>query len=332
MEPHVVKTVDMEAPACNEGEALIRVRSAGICGTDLHIFHGKHPRAKAPLVMGHEFSGEVLEIKAGPVKTDLAAGDHVTAYPLLMCGDCWSCRNGFPHVCRNLKLIGIDRDGAFAQQVSVPLELVFKLAPGLSHEHGALVEPLAVGIHALSAAGEAHWQTAVVIGAGPIGLIVGLCLQRAGVKNILISDINPYRVKRAENLGALAVDSAEADLGDLVKQVTDGEGADVVFECAGTNATALQMCRLVRPRGIVVVVATHKDPHALDLQTVAFRELSVIGTRVYTRQDYSKAVEWITDMPVETLISHRYSLDDGRAGFDMMTGAQDVCKVLINVE
>jgi (R,R)-butanediol dehydrogenase/meso-butanediol dehydrogenase/diacetyl reductase len=332
LEPHLVKTVNMDVPACNQGEALIRVHWAGICGTDLHIFHGRHPRAKAPLVMGHEFSGEVVEIKPGTAKTDLAAGDQVTAYPLLMCGECWPCRNGFPHVCRNLKLIGIDRDGAFAQYVSVPLDLVFKLPTALSSEQGALVEPLAVGIHALSMAGEPHWQTAVVIGCGPIGLIVALCLRHAGVENILSSDINPHRVKRAENLDFHVINSAKIDLARSVEQATDGEGADVVFECAGTEVTALQMGRLVRPRGTVVVVATHKDPHAVDLQTVTFRELSVIGTRVYTREDYRKALEWINTMPVDKLVSHRFQLEEASAGFEIMTKPEDVCKVLINME
>ena len=123
-------------------------------------------------------------------------GDKVTAYPLLVCGECWACRNGFAHVCRDLKLIGIDRDGGFAEYVSVPLDLIVKFPAALPYDQGALIEPLAVGVHALEMAGP-DWQTAVVVGCGPIGLLVGLCLQHAGIENMLMCDISPHRVKRA---------------------------------------------------------------------------------------------------------------------------------------
>ena len=149
LKPHVVKTENINEPVCDEDEALIRVHSAGICGTDMAIFADKHPRAKAPLVMGHEFAGEIIEIKSSHIRTKLAVGDKVTVYPLLVCGKCWACKHGFSHVCRNLKLIGIDRDGAFAEYVNVPLDLIVKYPDDLTYDQGALIEPLAVGVHAL---------------------------------------------------------------------------------------------------------------------------------------------------------------------------------------
>ncbi|UCF90377.1 MAG: alcohol dehydrogenase catalytic domain-containing protein [Desulfobacterales bacterium] len=330
--PQLVKTEDIEPPVCAAGEALVRVHSAGICGSDMYIFSGKHPRAQAPLVMGHEFAGEIASINPGPGPTDLTVGDKVTAYPLLVCGRCWACRNGQAHVCRNLKLIGIDRDGAFAEYVNVPLELLFKLPPKLSYAKGALVEPLAVAWHALAMAGEPNWQTAVVIGSGPIGLLVGLCLQDVGIQNIIMSDINAHRLKRSARLGFQVFNSAAGDLAGLVDQVTDAEGADVVFECAGSGAAALQMCQLVRPRGTVVVVSTHKEPHGVDLQTVNFRELTVKGTRVYTPQDYRKALDRAADLPFTELVSHMLDLDRGSEGFQIMQQPEDVCKVLLNPE
>jgi threonine dehydrogenase-like Zn-dependent dehydrogenase len=328
--PELVKTEDIEAPVCNKDEALIRVYAAGICGTDMAIYAGKHPRAKPMLVMGHEFAGEIAEIRTGNAQTELKVGNKVTAYPLLSCGQCWACRNGFSHVCRDLKLIGIDRDGAFAEYVNVPLDLLVKLPDSLTYDQGALIEPLAVGVHALEMAGETAWQTAVVAGSGPIGLLVSLCLRHAGIETIIISDINAHRLQRSKKLGFNSFNSAEYDLMEFVNEVTQDEGADIVFECAGSSPAALQMCELVRPRGKVVVVSTHKEPHAVDLQRINFREITMIGTRVYTRNSYQNALQMIKDLPFDELISHRLDIGNAAEGFELMRKPEDVCKVIIN--
>ncbi len=329
--PQLVKTEDIEAPVCGKDEALIRVYAAGICGTDMAIYAGKHPRAKPLLVMGHEFAGEIAEIRTGNAQTELKVGDKVTAYPLLSCGQCWACRNGFSHVCRDLKLIGIDRDGAFAEYVNVPLDLLVKLPDNLTYDQGALIEPLAVGVHALEMAGETAWQTAVVVGSGPIGLLVGLCLQHAGIETIIISDINAHRLKRAEKLGFHTFNSTEGNLVDLVNEVTHEEGADIVFECAGSSPAALQMCELVRPRGKVIMVSVHKEPHPVDLRAISFKEITMIGTRVYTRNSYQKALQMIKDLPCDELISHRLDIDHGAEGFELMQKPEDVCKVILKI-
>jgi threonine dehydrogenase-like Zn-dependent dehydrogenase len=329
LNPYVLKTEEIDSPVCGAGEALVRVHAAGICGSDMAIFSGKHPRAKAPLVMGHEFAGEIVEIQAAGIETPLAVGDKVTAYPLLMCGECWACRNGFSHVCRDLKLIGIDRDGGFAQYVNVPLDLLVKFSDRLSFDQAALIEPLAVGVHALEMAGKPDWQAAVVVGCGPIGLLVGLCLQNAGIENLLMCDINPHRVKRAAGLNFQVINSAVENLGHWVTEMTQGEGADIVFECAGSAPAALQMCDLVRPRGKIIMVSVHKEPHPVDLRAISFKEISMIGTRVYTRSDFRQALQMIADLPYQDVISHRVELEHGAEGFDIMGQAADACKVII---
>lgn len=332
LNPGILKTEEIDSPVCADGEALVRVHSAGICGSDMAIFAGKHPRAKPPLVMGHEFAGEIVEIQPGGIETQLAVGDRVTAYPLLVCGSCWACRNGVSHVCRDLKLIGIDRDGAFAEYVSVPLDLLVKFSDRLTYDQAALIEPLAVGVHALEMAGEPDWQTALVIGCGPIGLLVGLCLQNAGIENLLMCDINPRRVKRAAGMNFQAINSADTNLVDRVTEMTQGEGADIVFECAGSAPAALQMCDLVRSRGKIIMVSVHKEPHPVDLRAISFKEISMIGTRVYTPGNYRQALQLITDLPYEDVISHRVNLESGADGFDIMEQAADACKVIIKAE
>jgi threonine dehydrogenase-like Zn-dependent dehydrogenase len=332
LNPHIVKTEEIDTPVCGAGEALVRVHAAGICGSDMAIFTGKHPRAKPPLVMGHEFAGKIEAIQPGGIETPLAVGDKVTAYPLLMCGECLACRNGFPHVCRDLKLIGIDRDGGFAEYVSVPLDLIVQFPDSLSFDQGALIEPLAVAVHALEMAGTPDWQNAVVVGCGPIGLLVGLCLRYAGIENILLCDISPQRVKRAAGLSFQVINSADDSLVDRVAEMTHGEGADIVFECAGSAPAALQMCDLVRPRGKIIMVSVHKEPHPVDLRAITFKEISMVGTRVYTRSDFRRAVQMMPDLPYRDVISHRIELERGAEGFEIMGKAADACKVIIVAE
>jgi 2-desacetyl-2-hydroxyethyl bacteriochlorophyllide A dehydrogenase len=323
---------EIGTPACSAGEALVRVRAAGICGTDMAIYAGKHPRAMAPLTMGHEFAGEIAALKPGSADAGLAVGDAVTAYPLLTCGACWACRHDAAHVCRDLRLVGIDRDGAFAEYVTVPMDCLVKLPAGLSAVQGALIEPLAVGVHALSMAGDPPWRHAVVVGSGPIGLMVAHCLQQTGTEAITVSDINAHRLKRAERLQCDVFNSEEGDLAAHVTRRTDGEGADIVFECSGAAPAALQMVDLVRPRGRIVMVGVHKEPHAVDLRGVCFKEISLVGSRVYTFEDYRRAVAMIGALPCEVLVSHRLPLADGRRGFDLMRQADGVCKVLLTMD
>ncbi len=332
LNPGILKTDEIDSPRCGVGEALVRVHAAGICGSDMAIFAGKHPRARPPLIMGHEFAGEIVELVAGDAGTELAVGDRVTAYPLLMCGKCWACRNGVSHVCRDLKLIGIDRDGAFAEYVNVPLELLVKFPDRFSFDQGALIEPLAVGVHALDMAGTPDWQNAAVVGCGPIGLLVAFCLQQAGVRNLLISDIAPQRLERAAGLGIPVLDSARDDLADRVIRMSGGEGADIVFECAGSASAALQTSDLVRPRGKIIMVSVHKEPHPVDLRAITFKEISIIGTRVYTPADYEMALQMLPNLPYQDIISHRVDLDHGADGFDIMGQAADACKVIINTD
>jgi len=332
LNPNVLKTEEIDPPECNQGEAVLRVHAAGICGTDMAILAGKHPRAEPPLVMGHEFAGEIVEMLPVDADSDLTVGDKVTAYPLLVCGNCWACRSGFSHVCRDLKLIGIDQDGAFAEYVKVPLDLLLKVPDTLTFDQGALIEPLAVGVHAIAMAQKPDWQTAIVMGCGPIGLIVAWCLQYTGIETILVSDINSHRLKRAQKLNLQVFNSTEGNLGDRVADLTNAEGADILFECAGSDSSAMQMCDLVRPRGKIIMVSVHKDPHAVDLRAISFKEITMIGTRVYTRDDYRKALEMIVDFPYKDLISHNVSLEKGPDGFDLMGNPDDVCKVLIKME
>lgn len=331
IKPNVVEVIDTDIPELSGGEVLIKVHKAGICGTDVAIAGGKHPRAKGPLVLGHEFAGEIVKIKSAKAGMNLKAGDKVTVYPLLSCGQCWACRNGHRHVCKNLRMIGIDRDGGMAEYAKVPLEMVIRLPDSVTYEQGALIEPLAVGIHAVSVAKAKHSKTCLVMGAGPIGLLVGLCLKSIPSKKIIVTDINSERLQIAERLGFEVYNTQNCNLTEKISEATDGEGADALFECAGSESSAMQMCELVRPRGKVLMVAVHKEPHKVDLRAINFKEIAMIGARVYTRRDYKQAIRMVERLPVSELVSDRVEIDNAPDALDKVKKGLADGKVMIEI-
>ena len=281
-----VVTEDKGLPELGAGEVLIKVAYAGICGSDMFIYQGTHPRAKAPLVMGHEFSGV---IEAG--HPTLAKGTPVTVYPLLSCGQCEPCKSGHPHVCNTLKLIGIDCDGGMAEYVKVPVEKIVEIPAGLSLKHGAFIEPVAVGVHAVRRSGYKPGDTAVVFGAGPIGLCVAACLSYFGASRVIVIEANPYRLQIARELGFTTIDAANDDIPAKVKEHTGGLNADYAFDCAAHPSVQTHLMDIIKVRGTAVVVGSYKKPPEVDLLKVEFKELTIIGIRVYEQRDFGIAAQ-----------------------------------------
>ena len=279
-----VVSEEKAVPAPGAGEVLIKVAYAGICGSDMFIYQGTHPRAQAPLVMGHEFSGV---IEAG--HPTLAKGTPVTVYPLLSCGQCEPCKNGTPHVCNTLKLIGIDCDGGMAEYVKVPADKVVEIPAGLNLKLGAFIEPVAVGVHAVRRSGYKPGDTAVVYGAGPIGLCVAACLSYFGASRVLVIEANPYRLEIARKLGFTPIDAAHDDIAAHVKAHTGGLNADYAFDCAAHPSVQNTLMDVIKVRGTAVVVGSYKKPPEVDLLKVEFKELTLIGIRVYERRDFDIA-------------------------------------------
>lgn len=284
-----VAVVDKPIPQVTEDTVLIKVAYAGICGSDLSIVAGKHPRAKAPLVMGHEFSGAIVELPPNS-RPDLKVGDRVTVFPLITCGKCYICQVGLPHVCKELKLFGIDADGAFAEYVRVMQDTVFKIPDSLSYQEGALIEPLAVCIHSARMSRLQIGDTVVVTGAGPIGLLMALVARAAGAAQVIVTELSPVRIAGAEKLGFTVLNAADDNLVEQVLGLTQGRGGDIVFEATGHPSVAPYLLDLVRIRGQIVQVGIFKEPTAIDLRAVNFHEVDLIGARVYTREDYDQTI------------------------------------------
>jgi (R,R)-butanediol dehydrogenase / meso-butanediol dehydrogenase / diacetyl reductase len=323
--PDRVAVEQVPLPEVRDEEALIEVEACGFCGSDINIIAGTHPRAKAPLTLGHEVSGKICQINSR--SSHLKAGDKVAVFPLISCGNCHACKHGNPHVCRNLKLYGIDVDGGMAQFAKLPVSSLLRIPAEMPARIGALIEPLAVAVHGVTRTSLDDVTLAVVLGTGPIGLLTALVVQSRGIENVIISDVNPERRSLAQAIGLRAVEAGDA-LRRLVMQYSNSDGADVLFECAGHPSSAVEMVSLVRPRGVIVNLGVFKMPVNIDMQTVNFRELEILGSRVYTRQDFQAAIDLAPKLPLERVVSHAYSLPEVLTAFDEFKSGQ-ACKAQI---
>jgi (R,R)-butanediol dehydrogenase/meso-butanediol dehydrogenase/diacetyl reductase len=323
--PDHVETEEILLPEIGDGEALVEVEACGFCGSDLNIVAGTHPRARAPLTLGHELAGRIVQLRAEG--TEFSVGDRVTSYPLISCGRCHACTHGHSHVCRNLRLFGIDVDGGMAQFVKLPVTSLIKLPPEMSARVGALIEPLAVAVHGVERADLTGVEIAVVLGAGPIGLLTALTAKAYGIPRILISDVLPSRLQLARELGLEAVEAGDA-LRKTMMGLSDQNGADLVLECAGHPSSAIEMVALIRPRGVIVNLGVFKKPVSVDLQAVNFKEVEIRGSRVYERRDFEQAIKLAMHLPLERIVTHAYPLRQVSAAFEQFRSGQ-VCKAMI---
>ncbi|GAB2043948.1 alcohol dehydrogenase catalytic domain-containing protein [Agathobaculum sp. TL06] len=325
-----MKVKELPLPALNPGEALIKVKYCGVCGTDLHVFKGEHATAKYPLVAGHEFVGELVELNG--VSLNCKVGDQVVAHPLFSCRSCEACAQGNDNVCKDLQFLGAHTDGGFAQYVKVPIYKIYPIN-GIDPKLAALTEPLAVAVHDVRRSGLKVSQTALVIGGGPIGLLIALVARLAGARTIVIAEISEYRRNMAADMGFTVLDPLADDYGDKLYELTDGLGFDVVYEVSGSAAGAIAMSEYAKSRAAVVVVGMAAKPHPVNLAQVFMKELDMYGVRSHTQYDFIGAIDTLKsgalDKELKKLVSHTYPLEDIGEAFDMMFAGDQFFKVLI---
>lgn len=311
------------------GEVRLAVAYCGICGTDLHIAHGAMDhRVRVPQVIGHEMSGTVAEL--GPGVEGFAVGDAVVVRPLDSRGET-PADKGFGHISRNLKFLGIDTPGAFQSSWTVPAFTLHRLPDGLDLRTAALTEPLAVACHDVRRAEIEGGEFAVVIGGGPIGLLVALVARARGAR-VVVSEMSAARRSLAADLGLEVVDPAAEDVAARVAEVTETRGADVVFEVSGSAAGALEMTKLASLRGRIVLVAIFPEPRPVDLFDFFWKELELRGARVYEAEDYEAAIALIAEgsLPLDRLITAVEPLDRLPAVFEEHARGSTAMKILVD--
>ncbi|MGI5892744.1 MAG: zinc-dependent alcohol dehydrogenase [Bacillota bacterium] len=321
---------ETEKPFLNEGEALIRVRYCGVCGSDVHIWKGEHATAKFPVIPGHEFVGTLEEIK-GEADDNVRIGDMVVAQPFFSCGHCKPCSKGEDNVCKHLKFLGAHANGGFAEYVKVPIRKVFSLPEGTDPQIAALAEPLAVAVHDVHRSGLKVGESVLIIGGGTIGMLVAIVARMAGARQIVISEVSDSRRKKAEEMGFETIDPVADGNFD---RFTDGNGFDVVFEVSGSRpgvATAIQQVTIY---GMIVFVGMTKEPYPVDLREVFAKEIRIAGVRIHNQYSFMTAVEILKsgqlDDELKELISGVYSLENIEEAFSKAEKPGDFFKLLVS--
>ncbi len=311
-------------------EVGIAVAFTGICGTDLKIAHGEMDhRVTAPWPIGHEMSGTIGSL--GRDVTGWQLGDKVTVMPLEWCGHCSACRRGHNHVCQNLVFIGIDSPGSLQQRWNVPARLLVPVPDDLSLEQAALAEPTAVAVHDVRRAGVKTGDQVVVIGGGPIGMLIGLVALHEGAE-VLLSEVSPFRREIASALGLRTIDPVNEDLHATVSTWSEGKGADVAFEVSGSAPGVRALTDVLCVRGRGVVVAIHTQPTPVDLMAAFWKELDIRGARVYQRQDFESGVALLAQgvIPAESFITQIVALSNLEGAIEQLASGGETVKVLID--
>jgi len=327
---HRMSVAETEPVPPAAGEVQVAVAYVGICGTDLHILHGAmDARVSMPAIIGHEMSGTIAALGEGV--TGWSVGDAVTVMPLDWDGTCPACLAGHQHICQHLDFVGIDSPGALQGRWNVRTDLLVPLPAGLSLEHAALVEPVAVAVHDVRRSELGDRDRVVVLGGGPIGALISLVATDLGAE-VLVSEPDAGRRALLEGLGLRTLDPVAADLAAEVDSWTGTAGADVVFEVSGAAPAVAAATAVAKVRGTIVVVAIHPQPQPVDLKQVFWRELRLLGARVYERTDFERAVELLAggSIPADAIITGVVPLAEVADAFATLESGQAM-KILIEV-
>jgi len=316
----VVKEVPK--PQVGPNDALIKVRAAGICGSDLEMARGNRPDVIPPRIPGHEVAGEVA--KTGSQVTRFQAGDRVVVEPILSCGQCRNCRVGRHNICKELRFVGVHTDGAFAEFLVMPERRVYKIPEQFSYEEAAVLEPTAVGVHVVKRAKISPGDSVVILGAGPIALQIAQVARSAGADYIIMTDVLDYRLELARKLAAdLVINSRKEDPLPYVNQVTDGEGADVIIEAVGLSKTILQTMDLVRVGGRILIAGLSVERFITEPPTFWMRQLlkevTIETSRSYAADDWAVAIKLATrgDVNCKALVTHKFPLDEALRAYEV---------------
>lgn len=316
-----------------DNEVLLRIQKIGICGSDIHVFHGEHPATPYPVVQGHEYSAIVEAVGSGVTK--VKAGSKVTARPQLVCGTCGPCKRGQYNACKHLKVQGFQAPGVAQDLFVVPEERVVVFPNTMTFEQGAMIEPAAVGAHSTSRATSLKGKNVVVAGAGTIGNMVAQFAKARGASKVLITDISEYRLGKAKECGIEATLNVQVTPFDEgIKSVFGDEGFKIGFEAAGVQATLDSLMANVEKGGEVIVLGVYSKNPTINMYYLGEHELNVFGSMMYKHEDYEEAVEMIAHGKIKTapLISKYFPFEEYLQAYKYIEKQGDkTMKVMINL-
>jgi L-iditol 2-dehydrogenase len=327
-----MRVEEVPVPAIGEYEVLIAVKRCGICGTDPHIYRGHFP-TPLPLIQGHEFSGEVVEI--GSAVTSVKIGEKVTADINISCGKCFYCRMGQKLFCEDIVQIGVHTNGAFAQYVKAPEVNIYKLPSNMTWEEAAYIEPLACVIRGQERANITMGSTVAIIGAGPMGLVHAQLAKMNGASTVIMSEMNPTRIAKARSLGVdHVIDASKQDPVKAVQDLTEGRGADFVIEAVGAIPTYQQAFQMVRRGGVLVTYGAAPATATMEIRPfeIYSKELTIVGSYAGTYDTWLKAINLISSgrFKPNDIISKTIPLPGIVDGIKEVINNKDIIKIIVD--
>ena len=333
-EPYKIEFREVDVPSVQEGEVLIRIMSIGICGSDIHVYHGQHPFTKYPVTQGHEVSGEIVEIGKGV--TGFEIGQKVTIQPQVVCGECYSCRHGKYNLCENLKVMGFQTTGVASEYFAVDASKVTALPEKMSFDEGAMIEPLAVAVHAIRQAGDVNGKKIAVLGAGPIGILVAQTAKGMGADSVLITDVSDVRLSKAKECGIdYCINTKSVDFNDALLENFGPDKADIIYDCAGNDITMGQAIKYARKGSTIILVAVYAGMANVDLAVLNDHELDLNTTMMYRNEDYLDAIRLVNEEKVllKPLISKHFAFRDYLKAYEYIEANRETTmKVIIRVQ
>ncbi len=309
--PNILTYKDVPDVSPKANEVKLKVRACGICGSDVHGFLGTTGRRIAPVIMGHEFSGEIVELGEGV--SNFTVGDRVAAYPLDFCGQCEMCQKGDVHLCLNKRAFGVlTVDGAYAEYICVPAKGCFKLNDNVSYQVGSIMEPLAVSYRGVAHAGNLEGKNVLVVGTGTIGLLAIACIKAQNPNKIFVSDLSDNRLELAKQMGAdIVVNPSKENFKDIIMANTNNKGVEAVVEAVGIGATVKQGIDVLGFGGIAVWIGLNAQHIDLEMQQIVTRELAVKGSFLYGFEEFKTVVGLLNDgkLNIDPILSLEITLD-----------------------
>ena len=325
---------ETEIPAAGEGQVLVRIRRIGVCGSDIHVYHGEHPFTSYPVTQGHEVSGEIAEI--GPGVSGFRIGQKVTIEPQVFCGKCHPCRHGKYNLCEELKVMGFQTTGTAGEYFAVDAAKVDVLPEGMGFDEGAMIEPLAVTVHAAKRFPEMAGAKVVILGAGPIGNLLAQSCKAFGAEKVMITDVSDYRLELAKKTGAdFTVNTRECDLGAAILDAFGPDRADVIYDCAGNDITMNQAIRYARKGSTIILVAVFAKMANVDLAVLNDHELDLNTTMMYRHGDYVDAIRIVNEGKIQLrpLMTRHFAFADYLKAYEYIDANRETTmKVLIDVD
>ena len=332
--PKEITFREVDIPEPGPDQVLVKIKRIGVCGSDIHVFHGMHPYTKYPVTQGHEVSGKI--VKLGQYVSNLQVGQRVTIEPQVFCGRCHPCLHGKYNLCENLKVMGFQTVGTASEYFAVDASKITPLPEGMSYNEGAMIEPLAVTVHAGKRFADMKGAKVAVLGAGPIGILLSQAVKALGAAEVMITEISEKRLELAKSVGAdYAINTAKEDFGEALVACFGPDKADVIYDCAGNDITMNSAIQNARKGSTIILVAVFAKMANVDLAKLNDSELDLNTSMMYRHEDYVDALRFVNEgkIQLKPLESAHFAFKDYQKAYEYIDANREMTmKVLIDVD